>query len=281
MDAADKLVQSDSKSERPFGNYQEEAIVSLALDHPEFFTAVSRFLKPAMFGRLECQWVIAEILNCFDKHEVVLTRQLLRDKVLRSMTEDDPFEEVLAIIDRKSDPRETPVLKDTLLQWARDKAFGLLYSDEAQEAYTRGEYEQLEQILQDANRIADVGQQGFWFFEQFETLFRPDVIDHRTTGFPKLDRMLNNGGPSPKEVVCFLAATNVGKCHSDQTLIIEEKLSRIYELELENGATIKLRGSREIQTTRGRIKIADLAEGDSITEIPIGDDTWDLELPTL
>jgi replicative DNA helicase len=32
-----------------------------------------------------------------------------------------------------------------------------------------------------------------------------------TTGFASLDQRLNNGGPSRKEVVCWLAATNVGK----------------------------------------------------------------------
>jgi len=212
MDKVDKLLDSvPEPEERPFGSYQEEAIVSLALDHPEFFTAVGRFLKPTMFGRLECQWVMAEILNCFEKYEVVPTKKLLRDKVLRSMTEDEPFEDVLEIISRKSNPREVPMIKDTLLQWARDKAFGLLYSDDAQDAYVRGEYDHLEKIVQDANRIADVGQRGFWFFDQYKVLFEPDVIDHRTTGFPSLDRYLNNGGPSPKEVVCWLAATNVGK----------------------------------------------------------------------
>ena len=97
MDITSKLVEPES-IERPFGNYQEEAIVSLALDHPEFFTDVGRFLKPPMFGRFECQWVMAEILNCFEKHDVVPTRKLLRDTVLGTMTEDDPYDEVLAII---------------------------------------------------------------------------------------------------------------------------------------------------------------------------------------
>ena len=44
-----------------FGKYQEEAIISLALDFPEFFTSVGRFMTPSMFTRVETQYVIAHI----------------------------------------------------------------------------------------------------------------------------------------------------------------------------------------------------------------------------
>jgi|10_taG_2_1085330.scaffolds.fasta_scaffold00305_28 hypothetical protein len=204
-------LTEDSDEIKPFGPYQEEAIISLALDHPEFFTSVGRFMKPEMFGSLECRWVIAEILNSFEKHNVVPPRPLLRDKMVASLTEDDPWQRILELVDRPSDPREVPIIKDTLLRWAQDRAYGLIYSEEAQEAYARGDYEELESIVESANRIADVGQQAFWFLDNYEILFEPDVIDHKTTGFPSLDRKLNNGGPSTKEVVCWLAATNVGK----------------------------------------------------------------------
>lgn len=206
-----KEADREQPAQTPFGPYEEEAIISLALDHPEFFTSVGRFMKPTMFSRLECQLVVAEILNSFEQFEIVPTRGILRDRIIGTLTEDDPYEEIIRIVDRKSDYREIPVIKDTLLKWAQDKAFGQIYSEEAQEAYARGDYNYLEKIITEANRIADIGTKGFWFFDNFEILFEDDVIDHRTTGFPKLDRMLNNGGPSPKEVLCWLAPTNVGK----------------------------------------------------------------------
>lgn len=207
MDAVDDEVTA----ERPFGNYEEEAIISLAIDFPEFFTSVGRFMTPDMFGRLECQFVMSKLLNSFEKYNIIPTRKILRDHIETELTEDDPFEDVLALVDRQSDPREVPIIKDTLLKWAKDKAFGLIYSEEAQDAYARGDYEYLESLMTDANRIADIGTTGFWFFENYPLLFDKDVIDHRTTGFPKLDAVLNNGGPSPKEVVCWMAPTNVGK----------------------------------------------------------------------
>jgi len=271
-------INDEDSDIKPFGPYQEEAIISLALDHPEFFTAIGRFLDPSMFGCLEARLVIAEILNIFEKHNVVPTRAILRDKIAALITVDDPYEKILSLVDRPSNPREVPLVKDTLLKWARDRAYGLLYSDEAQNAYANGDYEQLEEIVQQANRIADIGQAGFWFFDSYKILYEPDIIDHRTTGFSKLDRALNNGGPSPKEVLCWLAGTNVGKCSSIQSKIYEKENSRIFELELENGKIIKLAGFRKVQTSRGRIKVKDLTENDDVTEISFRDDSWDLEL---
>jgi replicative DNA helicase len=201
----------DAETRKPFAPYEEEAIVSLALDNPEFFTAAARFMKPDMFGKIETKFIVANILSDFEKYGVVPTRQLLRSRLEQELTEDDPYDEIFRIIDRKSNPREVPLVKDSLLKWSRNKAYGLLYSDEAMEAYQRNDFAFLEQIVQEANRIADVGNQGLWFFDSLELLFQPDAIEHRTTGFPRLDMKLNNGGPSPKEVVCWMAPTNVGK----------------------------------------------------------------------
>jgi len=201
----------DNVDENTFGKYQEEAIVSIALDIPEFFSSVGRFITPSMFSRVETQYVMAHILNEVEKNGTVPTRKLLRDHIEETITEDEPFEEVLRIVDRKSNPREVPMIKDTLIKWAKSKAYGMIYSDEVQDAYYRGDYSHLEAIIDEAHKIADVGDNGFWFFEEAESLFREDAVEHRTTGFPKLDKLLNNGGPSPGEVVCWMAATNVGK----------------------------------------------------------------------
>lgn len=210
LDVLESLSGQDSQK-NAFGPYQEEAIISLALDHPEFFSAAARFIKPDMFAKLEVRWIMAELLNHYEKYNVIPTRGLLHDQLLLAVSVDDPQEEIFRLVNRKSDPREIPVIKDTLLKWSRDRAYGLLYSDEAVEAYHRQDYAFIENIFQDANRIADVGNNGFWFFENAELLFQPDIIQHRTTGFPRLDRLLNNGGPGAKEVVCWLAGTNVGK----------------------------------------------------------------------
>jgi replicative DNA helicase len=207
----DDEINLKQDNDTPFGKYQEEAIISLALDHPEFFTNVGRYLKPDMFGRQECKYVIATILNYFEKYRVIPTRLLIRDIIEKDLTPDQPFELVFKVIDRKSDPREVPIIKDTLMKWAKTKAYGMIYSEEAIQAYEDGRFDEIEKIVQEANKVTDIGEGGFWLLEQFEKLFQADAIDHRTTGFSRLDRILNNGGPSPKEVVCWLAPTNTGK----------------------------------------------------------------------
>ena len=102
-------------------------------------------------------------------------------------------------------------------------------------------------------------------------VFNPSANEHRTTGFPRLDKYLNDGGPSPKEVVCWLAGTNVGKCHTLESKILEERFSRIYEIELEDGTIKKLAGFRKIQTTRGMVRICDLTDEDDVVELPSSD----------
>lgn len=208
MDNTELMLQSN---EAAFDKYQEEAIVSLALDHPEFFTNAGQYIKPSMFVRPECQYVIAHILNAYEKYGIIPSRAVLRSKVIKELTVDDNYKEVLALIDRKSNHREVPIIKEELLKWARKRAFGMLYSDEAIASYHIGDFNAIENIFNEANKVVDVSVGGFWLFKSLETLFEPQANIHLTTGFQKLDAILNEGGPSPKEVLCWMAPTGVGK----------------------------------------------------------------------
>lgn len=199
------------KPEAQFGFHEEEAIVSLALDLPEFFTTMVHLIRPEYFARLETRYVMAWVLNLNERYNVIPTRGLLKDHLVRQLTSDDPYEDVLAIVDRKSNPREVPLVRDRLKDWARVRAYGLLYNEETILAYQRGDLNRLEEIFKQAARINDTGYRGFWFFDQVEQLLDPDNVIHLRTGWRKLDRILNDGGPSPGEVLIWLAATNVGK----------------------------------------------------------------------
>jgi hypothetical protein len=281
MDTLDQLTELDDQQEKtaddghnkPFKHLQEEAIISLALDHPEFFASVISHIKPQLFSRLETALVIAELLNLYEKFDIIPSRGILKDHMESKITVDDPYEEILRLIERKSDYREVPIVKDLLLQWARQKAFGLIYKKDAIDAYQEGNYTYIQKILDDANRIVDVGDStGLWLFENLDIIFEPDLSEHRTTGFPRLDKLLNNGGPSPKEVLCWLAPTNVGKCISLQSKIIEKNLSRIYRLELEDGQVFEIAGFRRVQTTRGMVRVCDLTDEDEVTATPTDTD---------
>ena len=211
MDNTELILQSAKESGGAFDKYQEEAIISLALDHPEFFTNIGAYIKPNLFLRPECQYVMAHILNAYEKYGIVPSRQILRSKIVKELTVDDNYRDVLLLLDRKSDHREVPIIKEELIKWARQRSFGLLYSEEAIASYHEGDFEALEKIFTEANKIVDIGEGGFWLFKSLETLFEPQANVHLTTGFPRLDSVLNDGGPSLKEVLCWMAPTGVGK----------------------------------------------------------------------
>jgi hypothetical protein len=100
-----------------------------------------------------------------------------------------------------------------------------------------------------------------------------------TTGFPSLDATIGEGGPTKKECFCWLGSTGTGKCHTLESKIIIEDLSRIFELEIElNGELqlFRLAGFRKIQTARGEVKVCDLIETDVITKVPTWEDKGDL-----
>lgn len=196
---------------KPFKEFEEEAIISLFLDFPDLFTSVSNFIKPEIFNKIEARYVISAIKDDYDKYKIIPSRNLLYDRLAKVLTVDDPYKEILGLVRRKSDPREVPIIKDTIISWAKHKTYELLYTDEAIASYHRGEYGPIQQIVDSASKITDATSSGFWLFDQVDELFVDRAVEHYSTGFPQLDKNLNNGGPSPKEVLIWMAPTGVGK----------------------------------------------------------------------
>lgn len=207
----DKLKSLQSKDDHPFSSYEEQSIIALAFDFPEFFVNAIKYLDPALFNDIPSKYVMAEILNYYEKYAQIPTRFLARKILDDKLTEADPYDDIYKILDRKSNPRDVPYIKDSLIKWSKHKTYALLFEDEARDAYLSGNYEYIDKLIEKANRVTDAKARGIWFLEEFNKLFLPNAVRHRTTGFKQLDNILNNGGPSPKEVVCYLAPTNVGK----------------------------------------------------------------------
>lgn len=196
---------------RIFGPEEEKAIISMVFDSPELFANIGRHLEPEYFEDLPTRYVYTIINHYLNKHDVILTRPMCLDHVAKNLTVDDPYEDILAVVNRKSDPRDIPVVKETLIEWAKNKAYAQMYSKDAIDSFERGDYDKLEEILENAKKITDVSNEGFWFFDQLDKLFIEDKEEKLTTGFSRLDAVLNEGGPTRKEVVCVMAPTGVGK----------------------------------------------------------------------
>jgi replicative DNA helicase len=203
-------IDSGSK-ERPFGPNEEKVIVSLAFVAPEFYSSVGQHLDPQYFHVPEVRFVFSILDSLFQKHEVVPTREAVRDAAIKVLTVDDDYQSILEIIGYEPDPREIPLIKETILDWARDKAYGQLYDDEAIDAYQRGDYERLSEIMENAQRIVDVSQAGEDFFDTYDKIFDVETEVKLTTGFTELDRVINEGGPTKGDVFVWMAPTGVGK----------------------------------------------------------------------
>lgn len=194
-----------------FGHAEEEAIVALAIDHPDFFISVSDYITIEMFSRTEVKVVMAVILNLLEKHATVPTRSVLWDVIARHLTVDDPYEKIKAIVATKLPGRDLEVMKSTLSDWVKHRAYGLLYSDEAVMAYQQREYAVLDGLVERAGGLARFGTKVFWFFDQYHQMLEESNIVRYKTGYNELDGLINHGGPSPGETLILLAATNVGK----------------------------------------------------------------------
>mgnify|MGYP003145444201 CR=1 FL=1 len=195
----------------PFGPDTEKAIVSLCFDEPEFFSTVGKQLTYKYFRLAETKFVMAVVEKLIEKHGFVPPRHVVRDYALKHFSTDDDWEPFLEVIDRASSPREVPFIKEELTNWARDAAYGLLYDDEAIAAYESRDYEALQNIFEEAQRISDVSAKGLWFFDEMDRVFDKDMTPSYTCGFSKIDQSIEGGGPSKGEVFCWMAATGVGK----------------------------------------------------------------------
>ena len=208
----DANVEIDiGQDNKVFGKHEEKAIISLAFDQPDFFMSFMQFLKSDYFQQFETRFVFDIIKYHYTTHGVILSRNMSKDIVNSELTADDPFEAIYAIIDRESDPREVPIITDKLLSWTKRKSMLRLYDKETIEAVERGEFDDVEKIIEESGRITNVGDQCHFFFDELEPLFIENKADKFTTGFMTLDMSLNEGGPERGEVFCVLAATGGGK----------------------------------------------------------------------
>jgi archaellum biogenesis ATPase FlaH len=202
---------ADPVQNSTFGPIEEEAVISLALDSPEFFSVVGKFLGPEIFQRAECKWIAGLLQEYIKSEDIIPPRDIMIEHALSKLTVEHDYEPVVTLLKRKSNPRELPHIKKKVLEWAQNAAYGLLYSEEALGFYERKEFVKLQQILEKAQRITDVSNAGFWMFQQPDLLFSENLTEKFTTGFQSLDAYINEGGPAKKECFVWMAPTGVGK----------------------------------------------------------------------
>lgn len=209
----DALENQEGSENTPFGEYEEEAIVALLIEHPEFFSNIIPHLKDSLFKRIEVKYVVQHILDYFGDYNVFPTRKILRDIVAKHLTVDHPnYEEVIELIDRECDPREAPAVKASLIQWAKHRAYQILYNPDTIKRFNEGDFAYVDEVIEQARRIQEVGAKSFWFYDELEKIFFEEDGQEFTTGFDMLDKFIHDGsGPKRKEMLVWMAPTGVGK----------------------------------------------------------------------
>jgi len=211
---SERLVELNGQSdtEGVLADFEEEAIVSIALDNPEYFLSIHHLLDPAIFTRLHTKFLINELLDCAQRYQTIPTRPAFLKHIKKLLTVDYPgWEEAVEVVKRPASYRDIPMVKEKLDEWIKRKQIDKLYGPEGTSAYQSGDFTQLIDIVEGITKFQQVSYRCFSLVEDQDSLWLPSNNEHITTGYKSLDRYLNNGGPSPGEVIIYMGPTNVGK----------------------------------------------------------------------
>lgn len=206
-----------SKEEFPFLDNEEYSIVSLAMDMPDFFSTIIDHIKPEMFRQPEAREIIRNIIELNNKYGHIPPRSLIVDFIKSTLTTAHDWRPIVELLSRKLEAREAPMIKDKIIAWARKQQYNLLYQERAIDAFSKGNYQELNKIVEKAESINAVQYSSVWLFENIDMLFTQEAAERLTCGFKGLDQFMHptefagGGGPSKKEVIVWAAKTGGGK----------------------------------------------------------------------
>ena len=196
----------------PFDEFEGGVLISIGLDNPEYFASIHHLIDPSAFSDAAVSWVLHEMLKAVKKYNVIPTRaafvRLVKDNL---NTDTDRWEDIERLISRPASYRDVPVVKAKLDAWIKFQQIRKLYDSEGLTAYKNGDYHKLAEIVDGVTRLNQESYRYINLVDSIDEVFLPDNNTHMTTGFNGLDRYLNDGGPSPGEVLLYMGPTNVGK----------------------------------------------------------------------
>lgn len=196
-----------------FTEFEEEQIILLALDSPEFFFRIIKFMDHEYFENEAHQYIMASYIEYYNEYDETPTREALKNIIYKELRQDDDLADpVISILDKELDVRNSKYIRDTVVKWAKIKQLSLLYSEETMDNIKEGDASAVEDIIEKAMSITDVVIKPFRFFEDVDGLFVDDVHSYFTTGFTRLNNLIHDGnGPAKREVFIWVAPTGVGK----------------------------------------------------------------------
>jgi len=200
------------QDESIFCDFEECAIISIALDNPEYFLTIHHLLDPEIFTACHTKFLINELLDCANRYQTIPTRPAFLKHIKSQLTVDYPgWQEAVEVVKRPASYRDIPMVREKLDEWIKRKQLEKLYSIESIAAFQSGEFKLLIDIVEGITKFQSVSYRCFDLVEDQDQLWLPSNDEHITTGYKSLDRYLNDGGPGPGEVIIYMGPTNVGK----------------------------------------------------------------------
>lgn len=196
-----------------FTEFEEEQIILLALDSPDFFYRIARFIDSKYFESDKHQYIMATYLDYYKCFDDVPTRDALKNIIYKELRSDDDLAEpIIEILNKDIDYKNSKYIRDLVVKWARIKQLSELYSEEVMSSISSGDIADVESIIDKAMSISDVVIKPFKFFDDLDELFIEDEREYFTCGFSRLDNFIHDGrGPARREVYIWVAPTGVGK----------------------------------------------------------------------
>lgn len=155
----ERLADARAYQAPEFAPIMERGIIHLFLlpdDPPLIDPSFLPLLQPDLFSQDETAYLMAWIQRWHKQYGVIPTRGLLRDRVCRHLTVDDPYKDVLEILDEALNPRDVPVIKDNLQEWIQRRIANLLYSDETIAAVVAGDHQPIYDITERLKAAASI-----------------------------------------------------------------------------------------------------------------------------
>lgn len=244
-----------------FTAFEEENILLLALDNPDFFYRIMTFIKSVHFDQPELQYILTVISDYYTEHEEVPTREIIKNIIFHQLeTDNELATPIIDILNKELDTRNTPWIKKFVMDWAKKKQIGLLYNPEVMEKAKNGDLDEIQEILEGVTKISDTIIKPFKIFDEIDYLFTKESGEHFTTGIPRMDTEIWDGkGPRAGEVIVAVAPTGVGKSIYliNAAVANMNRGKKVLHISLEND--VKVTGHRYLGAfTRCPIKTKDL-----------------------
>ena len=194
----------------------DKFFISFIIDNPNFYKLINEYITPADFEDNIHKLIYQSIQMLYNKYKTVPSRdglkKFINDK-LRTNIDIKKIERIYETINYEIDPRDSLLIKNDIIDFVKKKIYERLYTERAITAASKGDFEEINKIIEEAQRLDMIEDECVDYFsdENIRDIFQEEKVENLTSGFPALDLYLHNGGPIRGEVLCWLAPTGKGK----------------------------------------------------------------------